>query len=56
MTEAVDSGRQLLRHTVATAAYRAGKTLRGAPRTLAELCRRQDANSSEDSCAHGRRV
>jgi hypothetical protein len=37
MTEAVDSARQLLRHTVATAAYRAGKTLRGAPGTFAEL-------------------
>jgi hypothetical protein len=30
-----DSSRQLLRHTVATLAYRAGKTLRGAPENFA---------------------
>jgi hypothetical protein len=32
---AIDSSRQLLRHTVATLAYRAGKTLRGAPDSFA---------------------
>jgi len=31
-----DSTRQLLRHTLATLAYRAGKALRGAPETFAE--------------------
>ena len=30
-----DSGRQLLRHTLATLAYRAGKTLRDAPENFA---------------------
>ena len=34
-TPAVDPGRQLLRHTVATLAYRAGKSLRGAPESFA---------------------
>jgi hypothetical protein len=31
-----DSPRQLLRHTLATLAYRAGKALRGAPESFAE--------------------
>jgi hypothetical protein len=31
MTESPDAARQLLRHTVATVAYRGGKALRGAP-------------------------
>jgi hypothetical protein len=31
MTTSTDPARQLLRHTVATVAYRAGKALRGAP-------------------------
>ncbi len=31
MTTILDPARQLLRHTVATVAYRGGKTLRGAP-------------------------
>jgi hypothetical protein len=31
MTASPDAARQLLRHTVATVAYRAGKALRGAP-------------------------
>jgi hypothetical protein len=40
-----DSGRQLLRHTVSTLAYRAGKTLRDVPESFAtfaatESCRR----------------
>jgi hypothetical protein len=33
---AEDSSRQTLRHTVATLAYRAGKTLRGAPESFAD--------------------
>ena len=32
---ALDSSRQMLRHTVATLAYRAGKALRGAPESFA---------------------
>lgn len=35
MTESLDPARQFLRHTVATAAYRAGKALRGAPKSFA---------------------
>jgi hypothetical protein len=31
MNQSIDPARQLLRHTVATVAYRAGKALRGAP-------------------------
>lgn len=31
MTQSLDPARQLLRHTVATVAYRGGKALRGAP-------------------------
>jgi hypothetical protein len=33
----VETSRQLLRHTVATVAYRCGKTLRGAPESFAEF-------------------
>jgi hypothetical protein len=33
----VESGRQLLRHTVATLAYRGGKALRGAPEEFADF-------------------
>jgi len=32
-----DSSRQLLRHTLATVAYRGGKTLRGAPESFAQF-------------------
>lgn len=32
-----DTGRQMLRHTVATLAYRAGKALRGAPESFAQF-------------------
>ena len=35
MSPASESERQLLRHTVATVAYRAGKALRGAPQSFA---------------------
>jgi hypothetical protein len=35
MNAILDPARQLLRHTVATAAYRGGKTLRGAPEHFA---------------------
>jgi hypothetical protein len=36
-SQAATSSRQLLRHTVATVAYRGGKALRGAPETFAEF-------------------
>ena len=35
--DAKDPSRQMLRHTVATLAYRAGKALRGAPETFAQF-------------------
>jgi len=35
MTTSSDPSRQLLRHTLATVAYRGGKTLRGAPESFA---------------------
>lgn len=35
--QALDSSRQMLRHTVATLAYRAGKALRGAPESFADF-------------------
>jgi hypothetical protein len=37
MSATSDPARQLLRHTVATAAYRGGKALRGAPESFAAL-------------------
>jgi hypothetical protein len=37
MTQTSDPTRQLLRHTVATVAYRGGKALRGAPDTFASF-------------------
>jgi hypothetical protein len=37
MSIALDPSRQLLRHTLATAAYRGGKALRGAPETFASF-------------------
>lgn len=37
MTEATDSGRELLRHAVATLAYRGGKVLRDAPSGFASM-------------------
>jgi hypothetical protein len=37
MTQTSDPARQLLRHTVATVAYRGGKALRGAPESFANF-------------------
>jgi len=37
MTQPFDPARQLLRHTVATVAYRGGKALRGAPESFANF-------------------
>jgi len=44
--------RELLRHTVATLAYRAAKTLRGAPATFADFRPAPGANSPRDLVAH----
>jgi hypothetical protein len=37
MSESIDEGRRFLRHTLATLAYRGGKTLRGAPASFASF-------------------
>ncbi|MGA2883164.1 MAG: hypothetical protein ABSG13_29810 [Bryobacteraceae bacterium] len=47
-----DSARQLLRHAVATLAYRGGKTLRGAPDTFAEFHASQDSRTPGQILAH----
>jgi hypothetical protein len=44
----------MLRHTIATLAYRAAKALRGAPPEFAEISRRPHlAHPGRDSGAHG---
>lgn len=47
-----DPARQLLRHTVATLAYRGGKVLRGAPDTFAEFHASQDSRTPGQILAH----
>jgi hypothetical protein len=47
-----DSARQLLRHTLATLAYRGGKALRGAPDSFAEFHAAQDARTPGQILAH----
>ena len=49
---AADSSRQLLRHCVATLAYRAGKALRGAPVGFANLRISEDARTPGEILAH----
>ncbi len=50
MTDNSGSSRQLLRHTVATLAYRGGKALRGAPDGFARIPRRRcDAHARANS-------
>ena len=49
---ASDSSRQLLRHCVATLAYRAGKALRGAPVGFANLRISEDARTPGEILAH----
>jgi hypothetical protein len=44
--------RQFLRHTVATVAYRAAKTMRGAPESFASYRPSPKANSSVEIVAH----
>ncbi len=47
-----DPARQLLRHTLATLAYRGGKTLRGAPDSFAGFRAAQDARTPAQILAH----
>ena len=47
-----DSGRQLLRHTLATLAYRAGKTLRDAPESFAAFSTGDKGRSPVHILAH----
>ena len=46
------SSRQLLRHTLATLAYRAGKTLRGAPESFAAFSTGENGRTPADILAH----
>ncbi|HEY7402663.1 MAG TPA: hypothetical protein VIB39_04020 [Candidatus Angelobacter sp.] len=48
----VDSSRQLLRHTLATLAYRAGKTLRDAPASFATFSTGEKGRTPADILAH----
>lgn len=43
---------ELLRHTLATLAYRAGKTMRGAPASFADFKLRSDSNTPVQVVAH----
>ena len=47
-----DPARQLLRHTVATVAYRAGKAVRGAPAGFGDFRISEDARTSGQVLAH----
>jgi hypothetical protein len=47
-----DPGRQLLRHTLATLAYRAGKTLRDAPESFASFGTGEKGRTPADILAH----
>jgi hypothetical protein len=49
---ATDPGRQLLRHTLATLAYRAGKTLRGAPESFAAFSTGEKGRTPANILAH----
>lgn len=49
---AADSSRELLRHCVATLAYRAGKTLRGAPDDFADFRLSETARTPGEILAH----
>jgi hypothetical protein len=51
-TAGAESARQLLRHTVATLAYRGGKSLRGAPSTFAEFCASPTSRTPGQILAH----
>jgi len=47
-----DPGRELLRHTVATLAYRAGKALRGAPPSFGAFSANPGSRTPEQIVAH----
>lgn len=51
-TQAATSSRQLLRHAVATVAYRGGKALRGAPDSFAKFKVGEKSRSPEQILAH----
>jgi hypothetical protein len=52
MSTGGDPGRELLRHTVATLAYRAGKVLRGAPPEFSEFRAGESARTPGQILAH----
>lgn len=52
-TSVDDAGRPLLRHTLATLAYRGGKTLRGVPPGLAFGCGGRCATGSREFLRNG---
>jgi hypothetical protein len=52
MSASSDSARQLLRHTVATVAYRGGKTLRGAPESFAAYTQTPPGRTPAQILAH----
>ena len=51
-TTASSTGRELLRHTLATVAYRASKALRGAPESFAEYKASPDGRTPAQILAH----
>jgi hypothetical protein len=52
MPAASDPARQLLRHTIATVAYRGGKALRGAPQLFARFTLEDSARTPANILAH----
>ena len=52
MSTPSDPARQLLRHTVATVAYRGGKTLRGAPESYATFAQTPSCRTPAHILAH----
>ncbi|HLJ27661.1 MAG TPA: hypothetical protein VKY85_13205 [Candidatus Angelobacter sp.] len=51
-TQAATTSRQLLRHAVATVAYRGGKALRGAPENFAKFKAGEQSRTPEQILAH----
>ena len=52
MSASRDSARQLLRHTLATVAYRGGKALRGAPDSFAGFRANESSRTPSQILAH----
>jgi hypothetical protein len=52
MSTSSDSARQLLRHTLATVAYRGGKALRGAPESFATFAQTANCRTPAKILAH----